>query len=51
MREGKYSKEETKKLIELYESGVSVPDVAKALDRKEKSVLNKVYHLALRRKN
>jgi hypothetical protein len=50
MKEGKYTKDETEQLRELYENGYKVEDIAKILDRKKKSVLNKVYHLALRRK-
>ena len=47
---GKWSKQETQKLIGLYEKGESIKAICKKLDRKRKSVLNKVYHLALRRK-
>jgi len=50
MKEGRFTKEETKKLIEMYEKGDSIEKICKELDRKEKSVLNKSYHLALRRK-
>lgn len=50
MKEGQFTKEETQKLRELYESGESIADICKALDRKEKSVLNKVYHMELGRK-
>lgn len=50
MKSGRFSKEETAKLIELYTGSVAVEDICKILDRKKKSVLNKIYHLALKRK-
>ena len=50
MKEGKFTKEETEKLVKMYHEGESIEAICKALNRKRKSVLNKVYHMALKRK-
>jgi len=47
MKKGKFTPEETLKLIELYKKGMKSREIAKALDRKQKSVENKIQHSAL----
>ena len=47
---GKFTDKETATLKDLYENGVSVDDIARILDRKPQSILNKVYHVGLKRK-
>jgi len=50
MKTGRWSKDETDKLKELYESDVHLDDICKILNRDKKSVLNKIYHYGLTRK-
>jgi DNA-binding NarL/FixJ family response regulator len=44
LKSGKFTKEETEKLIEMYNKGMKAKDIAKALDRKQKSIENKIQH-------
>ena len=47
---GRYTKEETAKLKHLYEHGYSIDSICRILKRKRKSILNKIYHMGLKRK-
>ncbi|MCJ7559340.1 hypothetical protein MUO79_01815 [Candidatus Bathyarchaeota archaeon] len=50
MNKGRFTKEETEKLIELYNKGMKPKAIAKELDRKQKSIQNKIQHSALIRR-
>jgi DNA-binding NarL/FixJ family response regulator len=50
MKKGKFTREETKKLIELLDKGLKAKEIAEALDRKQKSIEDKIYHSELRKR-